>query len=111
MSTPHSTISLRALEGTPLTDEKVRRIVEATARAIAERHNVELVSMETRPDRVTVTLAAHRLAAIGFIAELRRLTTAWYHTDHPGEYLWGDAHGHNQDDGEDDDPADWWKHV
>lgn len=110
MSQPHSTITLRAIEGTPLREPRVRRIVEATARAIAERHNVEVVSIQSEDDRVTVTLAAHRLAAIGFIAELRRLTTAWYHTDHPGEYLWGDAHGHNQDD-EEDDPADWWKNV
>lgn len=108
MSAERSTVTLRALAGTPLKDEKVRRIVLATARAIAERHNVELVALEAHDDRVTATLATHRLAAIGFIAELRRLTTAWHQADHPGEHLWGQAHDPNAPDG-DADPADWWK--
>ncbi|MFM9957419.1 MAG: hypothetical protein ACKVZJ_05050 [Phycisphaerales bacterium] len=108
MSPEHSTVTLRALAGAPLKDQSVRRIVTATARAIAERHNVELVSLEAADDRVTATLATHKLAAIGFIAELRRLTTAWYQSDHPGQYLWGEQHDLSNP-GTDDDPADWWK--
>ena len=108
MSNPTSTITLRAITGTPLRDARVRRIVEATARAISERHNVELVSMQTTDDSVTVTLAAHRLAAIGFVAELRRLTTSWYRVERPEDSLWGEPAAQH---GEDDDPADWWKNA
>jgi len=108
MTGPTSTITLRAISGTPLRDARVRRIVEATARAISERHNVELVSMETADDSVTVTLAAHRLAALGFIAELRRLTTSWYRVERPEESLWGESAAQHGDD-DADDPADWWK--
>lgn len=107
MSKPTSTITLRAIAGTPLRDPRVRRIVEATARAISERHNVELVSMQTTDDSVTVTLAAHRLAAIGFVAELRRLTASWYRVERPDESLWGEPAAHPEED--QDDPADWWK--
>ncbi len=105
MSDELSAITLRALEGRPLADGAVRRIVVATARAIAERHGVELVGVEPADDRVTLTLRTHRLAAIGFASELRRLTTAWYAGGHPGRQLWGEA----RVDPDEDDPADWWK--
>ncbi len=111
MSAERSTVTLRALSGTPLRDAGVRRIVLATARAIAERHNVELVSLEATDQRVTATLGTHRLAAIGFIAELRRLTTAWYQSEHPGAFLWGETHDLSSPDEDGDDPADWWKRA
>src|SRR5215210_6382075 len=75
---PPSTVMLRALRGTPLLDAGTRDIVVATARAIAERNGVELRAVDAAPDRVVMTLALPRLAAIGFAAELRRLTTNWY---------------------------------
>ena len=97
---PRTTITLRARSGTPLEDDQTRRTVEAVARAIAERHGVTLVRLAADSDRITATLALGRLAAIGFAAELRRLTTAWYR-EHTGiDHLWGDP-----DDGEGADHA------
>jgi len=92
-TTERTTIALHARDGAPLEDDQTRRMVEATARAIAERHGVALVRLSTEPDRITATLALGRLAAIGFAAELRRLTTAWYR-EHAGvDHLWGDPGG------------------
>lgn len=98
---PPTTITLRALEGAPLEDEMVRRTVVAAARAIAERNGVSLLRLEAGPDRVIATLAAPRLAAIGFAAELRRVTSEWYRRKAGVEHLWGEAH---TDDDEEDDP-------
>lgn len=103
---PESTsITLRALEGAPLADEATRRTVLAAAHALAERHGVDLVSIETNPDRLTVTLQLHRLGAIGFAAELRRLTEAWHKAHTGGKTLWGEP----RVEPDEDDPADWWK--
>ena len=104
-------VTLRALEGAPLADEQIRSTVVATAHAIAERTGVELRDLETTESSITVSLATSRIGAIGFLAELRRLTTKWRH-DRTGEpSLWGDAlHVFSDDDwdeAEDDDDADF----
>jgi len=84
-----TTITLHARSGAPLEDDETRRMVEATARAIAERHGVAILRLSTDDDRITATLDLPRLAAIGFAAELRRITTNWYR-EHSGiDHLWG----------------------
>ena len=93
-----TTITLRALSGTPLADTAIRRTVQATARAIAERTGVELVSLEISNDRVKATLQASRLAGIGFAAELRRITTNWHQARTGQSHLWGEP---TTDDGDD----------
>lgn len=99
-----TTITLHARSGDPLEDDQTRRTVEAVARAIAERHGVTVVRLDAEPDRITATLALGRLAAIGFAAELRRLTTAWYR-EHTGiDHLWGDPG--DGDDGHHASPPD-----
>ncbi len=85
----HSTVRLRALEGQPLHDQKVRSTVIAAAESIAERTGVRLDSITADDQSVTVTLAADRIAALGFAAELRRVTDHWFAGKHPGENLWG----------------------
>jgi hypothetical protein len=85
-----TTITLRALEGEPLADPKIRDMVEAAARSIAERHGIEVLALRTEQDRITVSLPLSRLAAIGFVAELRRQTTAWYTRKFGAETLWGE---------------------
>jgi hypothetical protein len=65
-------------------------MVRATAHAIAERQGVEVAALHTGPDRITVTLPVGRIAAIGFAAELRRLTTRWYTQKFGVETLWGE---------------------
>lgn len=87
---PASEVTLRALEGRPLERESIRGMVEATARAIAERQGVEVIAVRTQPDRISVRLQVGRIAAIGFAAELRRLTGTWYARKFGGT-LWGDA--------------------
>lgn len=84
-----STVRLRALRGRPLDDPKVRSTVEATARAVLERTGVGLTAIESDGSSVTVTLAADRLAAMGFLAELRRLTNTWYQNKYHAGELWG----------------------
>lgn len=86
-----STVRLRALSGTPLADEKVRAVVIAAAQALAERTGVTLLGLDAAPDSLTVTLAADKIAALGFLAELRRNTGAWYRARNPDSELWGEA--------------------
>ncbi len=101
-------ITLRALQGRPLADERVRRTVEACARAIAERNGVELLALGVDPGggAITVEIGAHRLAALGFAAELRRLTNAWHLAKFGPPALWGELPGADGDDGPWSDGAD-----
>lgn len=91
MSVTVSAITLRALQGEPLADEAVRRMVVATAHAIAERQGVPLKSVSTTTESVTLEIERGRIEALGFAAELRRLTTAWYTGKHGTSTLWGEA--------------------
>jgi hypothetical protein len=84
-----SIVRLRALVGAPLHEAKVRATVVSTAHAIAERTGVTLLGIDADDRGVTVTLEADRIAALGFVAELRRLTEQWYSKKHYGESLWG----------------------
>ena len=90
MTSPRSTITLRALQGEPLRDARIRDIVIATAHAIAERNGIEIMTLSATDDSISVELGVHRLAALGFAAELRRLTTNWHAHKSEGERLWGD---------------------
>ncbi|MEZ6242759.1 MAG: HAD-IIIA family hydrolase [Phycisphaerales bacterium] len=76
---PTTTVTLRARDARPLADARTKETVLATARAIAERTGIELTDLAATDSSVTATLAASRLAALGFLAELRRLTNAWSH--------------------------------
>lgn len=111
---PATTVTLRALEGEPLVDERVRDMVVANAYAIAERQGIAVLRVTPLPDRIEVTLETGRVEAIGFAAELRRVTTNWYRHKFQKETLWGEpptppeAHRHDDRAGDDDD-ADWWK--
>lgn len=84
-----STVRLRALRGTPLADTKVRSTVVSSAHAIAERTGVTLLGVDADEQGVTVTLMADKLAALGFLTELRRLTDQWFSKKHGGQSLWG----------------------
>lgn len=99
MSDVATTVTLRALTGRPLEDDAVREMVKATASAIAERQGVELVIMQAAPDSITVTLRTGRIEAVGFAAELRRITTNWFAHKYGIDNLWGEV-DHDEDDGE-----------
>lgn len=87
---PASQITLRALSGEPLRDQRIRDMVMATAQAIAERQGVSLMELTAAPDRITAKLNTGRIQAIGFAAELRRLTTRWYTQKYGAATLWGE---------------------
>ncbi len=108
-SRPLTQITLRALQGEPLAQSGVRDMVLATARAIAERQGVEVIDARALGDRITVTLAAGRIEALGFAAELRRLTTNWYTSKYGVHTLWGEAPRIREQ--ADDDDADRWKRA
>ncbi len=86
-----SRVRLRALQGTPLSDERVRSTVIAAAESLAERTGVKLLDLRADDTSITAVLDADRIAAIGFAAELRRSTSAWYAARHAGQELWGHA--------------------
>ncbi len=84
-------ITLKALEGEPLKHERIREMVVATAHAIAERQGIEVLAIGTTSSSITAHLATGRIEAMGFAAELRRLTTSWYRHKYGEVSLWGDA--------------------
>ena len=100
---PVSEVTLRALEGAPLKDRRIREMVIATARAIAERQGITVMDMRADADRITVKLKTGRIESIGFAAELRRLTTKWYTQKYGEATLWGEAQP------DDEDQSESWK--
>jgi hypothetical protein len=72
-----SVARLTAREGEPLADDRVRATVVSAAQAIAERFGVRVIRVATDGRSIEVELEAGELAAIGFAAELRRLTNRW----------------------------------
>lgn len=84
-----STVTLRALAGAPLQDERVRATVLSTAHAIAERIGVRIAAIEADDGSVTASIRAGRIEAMGFAAELRRVTDSWYAAKYGEETLWG----------------------
>lgn len=101
-----STVTLRAMRGEPLADERTRETVVAAAHALAERHAVTVRSIRPEPDAITITIEGPRIVAIGLAAELRRLTTRWYAARHGGDPLWGEP---RWSDEEEDDLGEAWK--
>ncbi len=91
-TTPTTRVTLRALEGTPLQHENIRTMVIATAQALAERQGLAIVQIDADESSVTATVAAERIVAIGFAAELRRITTNWYRHKFGVDTLWGEPH-------------------
>lgn len=97
-----STVTIRAHGARPLADPETRGTVEAAARAIAERTGVPLLELLCDENSVRATLAAHRLAALGFITELRRSTNSWY-VRRSGGILWPESRGEERSGAGDDD--------
>lgn len=89
-SAPTTRITLRALEGTPLEHENIRTMVVATAEALAERQGLRILEIDADESSITATVEADRIVAIGFAAELRRLTTSWYRHKFGVDTLWGE---------------------
>lgn len=82
-------VTLRALSGEPLADRAIRDTVESTAHALAERTGISILWLKTTSTAIHVTLPTDRFGAMGFAAELRRLTNAWYEAKFRDGPLWG----------------------
>ncbi len=67
----------------------MRATVIAAARALAERTGLVLLDLRADDDGIEVTLEGGEATAIGFAAELRRVTNAW-HQARAGAALWPD---------------------
>lgn len=87
-----TSVTLRAAIGYPLADDRVRETVVSAARALAERQGVEIVRLNVGGDQITVTLIGPEVVGVGFAAELRRTTEAWYVKRTGAQSLWGPAH-------------------
>lgn len=87
---PRSTVRLRAKNEHALIDPALRERVVAAARAIAERTGVEIEHLAATPSAIEATLVGDEIVALGFAAELRRSTEAWFR-GRSGHTLWGDA--------------------
>jgi histidinol-phosphate phosphatase family protein len=85
--------SLRALVGTPLADEQVRRVVTSAAHALAERTGVRILGLTADESSISATIEGDEVMAVGFVAEVRRVTNAWYASRNAGASLWGDPRG------------------
>ena len=82
-----STATLRARIGRPMDDPAIRDLVAATAEAIGERHGVGVRVISAEGDAIEVAVAGGDVAALGLVAELRRLTDRW-HRGRFGSPLW-----------------------
>ncbi|TVQ61980.1 MAG: hypothetical protein EA378_05815 [Phycisphaerales bacterium] len=85
-------------------EPRVRATVIAAARALAERTGLEILDVRAEDAGIELTLHAEEATAVGFAAELRRITNAWHHA-RSGESLWPgrtDRDGDLRDDDADD---------
>lgn len=95
LTAEHAFASLTSPQA-PLADKAIRSMVLATARAIAERTGIELLDLRATPRGVEATIAGPEVVAVGFVAELRRLTNAWHRT-RTGRDLWPSTADPGQD--------------
>ncbi len=82
-------ITLQALVGNPLDDDKIRKMVIATAHAIAERQGIKIIRITTTPNQITIQASGAEIIALGLVTELRQLTNNWYQHQYHAQNLWG----------------------
>ena len=83
-----TTITLHTADGVALADERVRETALAAAGALAERFGIKVGAMGADEEALTVTLEADEVTGVGFAAELRRNTNAWYEGRYKRGPLW-----------------------
>lgn len=82
-----SSASLRAAHPGLLNAERTRESVLSSGRALAERSGVRLLRLAIEDGRLDAEVDGPEIVALGFIAELRRITNRW-HRARTGEALW-----------------------
>jgi hypothetical protein len=88
MNQDTTTITLHKSEEASLGYHRLRSTVMAAAAGLAERSGIPLVRMELGESTLSVTLECDELTAVGFAAELRRSTNAWYQFKTRSGPLW-----------------------
>ena len=83
-----TTITLHTADGQALSHERVRETVMAAAASLAERFKIEMTELDADDEALTVTLIADEVTSVGFAAELRRNTNAWYEGKYNNGPLW-----------------------
>lgn len=98
VSYPHHTmfddvvsIRLSAQDSKPLADHPVRGAVVAAAQALAEREGIKIERLTTDDDGISIDLVTQEATAVGFAAELRRITNHWYEEKYGKGPLWRKA--------------------
>ena len=71
----------------PMAEDRTREMVEAVARGIAERTGIAIHELLIDEKQIEVVIGVHKLAALAFMAQLRRDTNSW-HERHFGVPLW-----------------------
>jgi D-glycero-D-manno-heptose 1,7-bisphosphate phosphatase len=89
-----TTISMRADDPNLLNE--LAETVLATARGIAERHGTRLIDLSIENGHLEARLATGRMAALGFMAEVRRTTNDWAQANR-GRPIWPDQPDANPD--------------
>jgi len=84
-----TSITLRTRSGIGPLDPAVRDMVVASAHALAERTGLPIDQVSADEEQITVRIAGPPIVAVGFAAELRRITERWYRGRYGG-ILWGD---------------------
>lgn len=82
-----SSASLRAANESLLHVERTRESVLSSGWALAERAGVRLLRLAIDGERLDVEVDGPEIVALGFIAELRRITNRW-HRARTGGALW-----------------------
>ena len=72
-------------------------MVVAAAHSLAEREGVTLSDLTCDTESITLTLEIDKLAALGFLAELRRQTNHWYEQKYRDGPLWGTPKPQDED--------------
>ncbi|MBI1190433.1 MAG: HAD-IIIA family hydrolase [Tepidisphaera sp.] len=90
--TPSTTMSMVAASPDGLSDPGVRATVVATAHGVAERAGVRLLKAAISPGMLEVTIEGGRLACLGLLTEVRRITNHWSGTRGGGP-LWAGEEG------------------
>lgn len=89
---PSTTMALVAASPDRLNDPGVRATVVATTHGVAERAGVRLLKATISDGMLEVTIEGGRLACLGLLTEVRRITNHWSET-RGGEPLWAGEEG------------------
>jgi D-glycero-D-manno-heptose 1,7-bisphosphate phosphatase len=85
------TVTLHALHDAALDDPEVRQALVTAAQSLADRGGVRLLQLDWSDGCMTVTVEGGELVALGFAAELRRLTHRWWRARGELSPLWAGA--------------------